>query len=165
MQRFFSNLNSCQVCREGLNKITKATVMHNNAQTSPFSFFLIRLIPGLIFLSEGIQKFLLPDAVGPGRFEKIGFGHPEFWAYFTAGFEVSCGLLLIVGLLTRFAAVPLLIIMIVAFVTTKVPTLIEKGFWSFAHEYRTDFAMTLLLIFVLINGAGNFSVDGWIHRD
>lgn len=139
--------------------------MHNVAQTSRFSLFLIRLIPGLIFLSEGIQKFLLPEAVGPGRFEKIGFVHPEFWAYFTACFEVSCGLLLIAGLLTRFAAIPLLIIMIVAFVTTKVPILIEKGFWSFAHEYRTDFAMTLLLIFVIINGAGNFSMDSWIHRD
>jgi len=49
--------------------------------------------------------------------------------------------------------------MIVAFITTKYPKLIDKGFWSFAHEYRTDFAMTLLLIYLLTYGGGNNSID------
>ena len=125
---------------------------------------LIRLIVGLIFLSEGIQKLLFPELVGTGRFEKIGFSDPAFWAYFTATFEIICGALVLLGLWIRLAAIPLLIIMITALVTTKFPILAEKGFWSMAHEYRTDFAMTLLLIFLLIYGAGKWSIDTRIFK-
>ncbi len=120
---------------------------------------LARLIVGLIFLSEGIQKFLFPELVGVGRFEKIGFDNPEFWAYFTATFEIICGVLVLFGLFTRLAAIPLLIIMITAFITTKWPILITRGFWTMAHEYRTDFALTILLIFILISGGGRWSAD------
>ena len=118
-----------------------------------------RLIVGAVFLSEGIQKFLYPDAVGAGRFQKIGFTNPEFWASFVGVFEIACGTLLLIGLLTRLAAIPLLIIMITAFITTKLPTLLDKGFWTFAHEYRTDFAMTMLLLFLVYYGSGKYSVD------
>lgn len=102
--------------------------------------------------------------VGTGRFEKIGFSDPAFWAYFTGSFEIVCGILILFGLFTRLAAIPLLIIMITAFVTTKIPAL-NKGFWAFAHDYRTDFAMTLLLIFLLIYGGGKFSLDRKIFRN
>jgi putative oxidoreductase len=118
-----------------------------------------RLVVGLVFLSEGIQKFLYPGLVGTARFAKIGFSNPTFWSGFTGSFEIACGIMLIAGLLTRIASIPLLIIMAVAFVTTKYPLLIEKGFWAMAHEYRTDFAMTMLLIYLLIYGAGKFSLD------
>lgn len=118
-----------------------------------------RLIVGLVFLSEGIQKFFYPELVGTGRFIKIGFSNPEFWANFTGAFEIICGLLILLGLLTRLASIPLLIIMLVALVKTKIPILMDKGFWSMAHEYRTDFAMTLLLIFLLWYGGGRFSLD------
>ena len=127
--------------------------------TSTYPLMLCRLTTGLIFLSEGIQKFIRPEDVGSGRFAKIGFPSPDFWAHFTGSFEIVCGLLVLVGLFTRFAVVPLLIIMITAFITTKLPILTGKGFWPFAHEYRTDFAMTLLLILLLIYGAGKTSVD------
>ncbi len=119
-------------------------------QKSPAKFLLLpRIILGTVFLSEGIQKFVTPVEIGPGRFAKIGFSHPEFWAYFTGSFEIICGVLILAGILIRFAVIPLLIIMIVAFVTTKMPILEHKGFWAFAHEYRTDFAMTLLIILLL----------------
>jgi len=118
-----------------------------------------RLIVGLVFLSEGIQKFIYPELVGTGRFIKIGFSNPKFWANFTGAFEIICGLLILLGLLTRLASIPLLIIMLVALVKTKIPILMDKGFWSMAHEYRTDFAMTLLLIFLLCYGGGRFSLD------
>jgi putative oxidoreductase len=127
--------------------------------TSKVPTLIPRLITGLVFLSEGLQKFITPDATGGGRFAKIGFEHPEFWASFTGIFEIVCGILLLFGLFTRLAAIPLLIIMLVAFVTTKYPILIEKGFFSMAHEYRTDFAMTMLLMFLLYYGGGNFSLD------
>jgi len=120
---------------------------------------LVRLVVGLVFLTEGIQKFLFPELLGTGRFTKIGFSNPEFWAYFTGTFEIICGALVLLGLLTRVASIPLLIIMITAFLSTKWPLLIDKGIWVMAHEYRTDFAMTLLLIYLLIYGGGGCSVD------
>ena len=123
------------------------------------SIILIRLLVGLVFLSEGIQKFLFPELIGVGRFEKIGFANPEFWAYFVACFEIVCGLMVSFGVLNRVSSIPLLIIMIVAFFATKTPILFQKGFWQFAHEYRTDFAMTVSLIFLLIKGAGFYSID------
>jgi putative oxidoreductase len=125
---------------------------------------LIRLTVGLIFLTEGIQKFLFPELLGTGRFEKIGFLHPAFWAYFTGTFEIICSAFILIGLLTRLASIPLFIIMITAFITTKWPLLVNKGFWVFAHEYRTDFAMTLLLIYLLIYNSGNWSLNKLIFN-
>ena len=128
-------------------------------RTADIPTLLCRLAVGLIFLSEGLQKYITPDATGVGRFTKIGFSNPSFWAYFTGSFEMVCGTLILIGLLTRLAAIPLLIIMIVSFITTKYPELIEKGFWFMAHDYRTDFAMTLLLIYLIIYGGGKKSID------
>jgi putative oxidoreductase len=125
---------------------------------------LPRLIVGLIFLSEGIQKFLFPELTGTGRFEKIGFANPEFLAYFVASFEIICGTLVLVGFSVRIAAIPLFIIMMTAISTTKIPILAEKGFWSMAHEARTDFAMTILLIHLLIFGSSRWSVDSIIVK-
>jgi putative oxidoreductase len=126
------------------------------------SVILIRLTVGLIFLTEGIQKYLFPELLGTGRFMTIGFSNPEFWAYFTGTFEIICGTLIILGFITRVASIPLIIIMITAFITTKIPILVHKGFWPWAHEYRTDFAMTLLLVYLLIYGSGRWSVDSKI---
>jgi putative oxidoreductase len=125
----------------------------------------VRLLVGLVFLTEGLQKYLFPELLGTGRFEKIGFSDPAFWAYFTATFEIICGLLLLLGLLTRMASIPLFIVMVIAFVTTKWPLLIDKGFWPFMHEYRTDFAMTLLLIYLFIYGSGKWSLDTKISQN
>jgi len=133
--------------------------MRRIIQTVNSPALIIRLTVGLIFLSEGIQKFLYPDAVGIGRFEKLGIGHPAFWAPFTASIEIACSLLIIIGLITRLAVIPLLIIMAVAFITTKWPEFLEKGFWPMAHDGRTDFAMTMLLLFLFIYGSGKPSID------
>src|SRR3954451_10503999 len=136
--------------------------MNKFLKTTNVPTLLIRVAVGFIFLSEGLQKYITPEATGTVRFAKIGFPHPAFWAYFTGSLEIACGILILIGLFTRLAAIPLLIIMIVAFITTKIPILTDKGFWSFAHEYRTDFAMTLLLIYLLMYGGGNHSIDGKI---
>lgn len=142
-------------------RTSKASVFKSDYDIKPL---IVRIIVGLIFLSEGIQKFLFPDLLGPGRFEKIGFADPAFWAYFVGTFEIICGSFILIGFLVRVAAIPLLIIMFTAFVTTKWPILIDKGFWAMAHEYRTDFAMTLLLIWILRYGAGRWSGDAVLSK-
>jgi uncharacterized membrane protein YphA (DoxX/SURF4 family) len=119
----------------------------------------IRLIVGLVFIIEGILKYLFLEVYGPSYFNEIGFSHAFFWAYFTGAFEILCGILILFGLLTRLASIPLLTIMIVAFITTKLPLLATKGFWTFAHEYRIDFSLTILLILLIIYGGGKWSVD------
>jgi putative oxidoreductase len=124
----------------------------------------VRVLVGLIFLSEGIQKYIFLTLLGPGRFLQIGFNHPAFWSYFTGSFEIICGSLILLGLFTRLASIPLMIVMITAFITTKWPIIITKGFWVFAHEYRTDFAMTVLLVYLLIYGGGNWSLDHGLFR-
>ena len=132
--------------------------MNSMVKTANVPTLIIRLVVGLIFLSEGLQKYITPEIVGTGRFAKIGFSNPAFWAYFVGSFEIVCGILILFGLIIRFAAIPLLVVMLVAFITTKVPILTDKGFWAFAHEYRTDFAMTLLLIYLLIYAKANNSM-------
>ncbi len=128
-------------------------------QTGNYPLLIVRLTIGLIFLSEGIQKFIYPATLGEGRFASLGIHPPLFWANFTGGFEIICSGLIVIGFFTRLAVLPLLVIMVVAFITTKWPTLIDKGFWPMAHDGRTDFAMTILLIALLIYGSGNRSID------
>lgn len=138
---------------------------------------LIRLMVGAVFLTEGVQKFLLPGSLGPGRFATIGFPHPAFWAYFVGAFETVCGVFILLGLMTRLAAVPTTIIMVVALLTTKLPVLLGRGlgpfrlrelsrygFFSFTHEARTDWSMLLGSLFLVVAGSGAWSLDAALRR-
>jgi putative oxidoreductase len=130
------------------------------ASTAPRATVLVRMLVGWVFVSEGIQEFLFPDSLGAGRFAKIGIPDPASTAPFVGTVEIVFGLLIIIGLLTRLAAVPLLIDIPVAIATTKIPMLIGKGLWPAAHEARTDLSM----LFLLIEGAGSTSVDSLLSR-
>jgi putative oxidoreductase len=135
---------------------------------------LIRLQVGLmVFFPEGIQKLVFPDILGAGRFAKIGIPLPDLMGPFVGVVETICGLLIIIGLLTRLASIPLIIIMIVALVSTKLPILLghdvgifhlaqdikRTGFWSMMHEARADLTMLLGCLYLLIVGAGRWSFD------
>ncbi|MGC2450049.1 MAG: DoxX family protein [Candidatus Sulfotelmatobacter sp.] len=113
---------------------------------------LIRLAVGLIFFTQGILKFIDPH-MGVERFSRIGFPHPAFTAHFVGTFEVVCGLLVLLGFFTRIAAVPLLIIILTAITATKIPELTRagQGFWFMVSDARTDFAMLMCLLFLLIS--------------
>jgi putative oxidoreductase len=132
--------------------------------SAPAAVLLIRLMVGAVFVSEGIQKFLFPADVGAGRFAKIGFPSPELVAPFVGSFEIACGTLLLLGLMTRLAAIPLIVVMFTAIATTKLPILMNDGFWKMAHEARTDWSMLLGLIFIFIVGAGRWSLDALLSR-
>jgi putative oxidoreductase len=130
--------------------------------SAPTSVLLIRLLVGAVFLSEGIQKFLFPNDLGVGRFVKIGIPAPQVMAPFIGVVEIVCGALIILGLLTRLAAIALIIDMLVAISTTKIPILLKTGFWAMAHEARVDYAMLLGAVFLLVVGAGRASMDARI---
>jgi len=147
------------------------------ATNAPAATLLIRLVVGAVFVSEGIQKFLFSEEVGAGRFAKIGISNPEWVALLVGTVEILCGSLVILGLFTRLAAVPLIAVMLVAIVSTKIPILLGTefmsfsvrkvsyyGFWGFMHESRTDLAMLFSSIFLLIVGAGRISVDARLSR-
>jgi uncharacterized membrane protein YphA (DoxX/SURF4 family) len=133
-----------------------ASVVESDA---PRATILIRLLVGGVFVSEGLQKFVFPEALGVGRFIKIGIPFPQFFAPFVGMVEIVCGAMVIAGLLTRVAAIPLLIDISVAILTTKVPMLAKSGFWAAMHEARTDISMWLGALFLLMVGAGKWSVD------
>lgn len=67
------------------------------ATNAPAAVILVRLIVGAVFLSEGIQKFLLPEALGVGRFTKIGIPNPDILAPFVGICEIVCGVLFVLG--------------------------------------------------------------------
>ena len=136
---------------------------------------IIRLLVGWVFLVEGILKFLLPEELGVGRFVTIGIPAPHVMAPFVGGVEIACGTLILMGLFTRFASIPLLIDITVAILSTKVPIWLGHAYWRFTlpklkhygflsmlHEARTDFSMLLGLLFLLIVGAGSWSLDAKI---
>jgi uncharacterized membrane protein YphA (DoxX/SURF4 family) len=96
---------------------------------------------------------------------------------FVGGVEIVCGALVLAGLLTRLTAIPLLVDISVAILSTKIPILLGYGFWTFSlaklprygflsamHEARTDFSMLLGLAFLLLLGAGGWSLDAWLAR-
>ena len=132
---------------------------------APAAVILVRLMVGAVFVSEGIQKFLYSAEVGAGRFAKIGLPSPEILAPFVGCFEIVCGTLVLLGLLTRLAAIPLIVIMLTAIYTTKIPILLEQGFWKMAHEARTDWSMLLGSLFLLIVGGGYLSADAFWTRN
>ncbi|MFC3715552.1 DoxX family protein [Luteimonas soli] len=139
---------------------------------------LIRIAVGLaVFFPEGLQKLIFPEILGTGRFVNIGIPWPEFFGPFVGVVETVCGLLIVLGWCTRVAAVPLIVIMIVALLSTKLPILLGQdwwifnlreldryGFWSAQHEARTDMAMLLGSLFLLMVGGGRYSVDHWLQR-
>lgn len=132
--------------------------------TAPGPALFVRVIVGWVFLSEGVQKFLFSEALGVGRFIKIGIPSPAFTAPFVGVVEIVAGALLVIGLLTRLDAVALLIDIAVAIVSTKIPMLVHKGFWSAMHEARTDLAMAFSLVFLLWSGGGIWSIDERLKR-
>jgi uncharacterized membrane protein YphA (DoxX/SURF4 family) len=143
--------------------------------TAPKATLLLRLMAGSVFLWEGVLKLVYPNQ-GVGRFTKLGIPLPELSAHFVAGLEIGGGLLFLFGLATRFIAVPFIIEMVVAILSTKIglyhgtsplpkppapPTL---GFWAVLHEIRSDWAQILVSSFLLVAGPGPISLDALLLR-
>ncbi len=148
----------------------------NPPTTGPNSTLLLRLMAGGVFLWEGILKFVYVNQ-GVGRFTKLGMPFPHFTAGFIGWLEIIGGLLLISGLMTRLIAIPFIIEMIVAILSTKISMYLgtsplplpstppQVGIWAVLHEGRSEFAQIMTVAFLLINGPGKWSLDALIGRE
>ena len=137
----------------------------------------IRLALAGVFIPEGLQKLTHADILGAGRFVKIGIPWPEFFGPFVGVIEMLAGIMFMIGYASRAAAVPIIIVMIVAIISTKIPILLGRNWWifslrdlnrygflSFTHETRTDWAMLMGAIFMLLSGSGRWSLDARAWR-
>jgi uncharacterized membrane protein YphA (DoxX/SURF4 family) len=146
--------------------MTWADLLHTDA---PAATILVRLLVGLaVFVPEGLQKLMFADVLGAGRFARIGIPWPQIMGPFVGTVEIVCGAFVIIGLFTRLAVLPLIVIMVVALISTKLPILLghdvwifhlaqdvkRTGFWSMMHEVRADLIMLLGCLYLLIVGAG-----------
>jgi putative oxidoreductase len=151
------------------------TWLLNPPAKGPTSTLLLRLMAGGVFLWEGILKFVYANQ-GIGRFTKLGMPFPHMTADFVACLEIVGGLLLLSGLMTRLIAIPFLIEMIVAILSTKIslylgtsplplpPSPPQLGIWAVLHEVRSEYAQLLTTAFLLINGPGKWSLDALLLR-
>ena len=145
------------------------------AVDGPASIILFRLMAGGVFFWEGILKFVYVNQ-GVGRFTKLGMPVPAFTADFVAVLEIVGGVLLLAGFLTRWIAVPFIIEMVVAMLSTKIsmylgtsplplpPSPPQIGLWAVLHEIRSEYAQLMTVLFLALNGPGLWSLDAWLRR-
>jgi putative oxidoreductase len=148
----------------------------NPPTNAPRSTLLLRVMAGGVFLWEGILKFTYANQ-GIGRFTKLGLPFPHVTADFIGWLEIIGGLLLVCGLMTRVIAIPFLIEMIVAMLSTKIslflgtsplplpPAPPQFGIWAVLHEIRSEYAQLLTTAFLLINGPGKWSFDALLSHE
>jgi uncharacterized membrane protein YphA (DoxX/SURF4 family) len=115
---------------------------------------LIRIVVGIVFLTEGLLKYVYPQDLGAGRFTRIGLPWPGVLGPFVGAVEMLGGLAMLVNLAPGYAAMALVAVISVALLTTKLPVLLGRplgpftlmkapyyGALGFLHEARTDLSM------------------------
>jgi len=120
---------------------------------------LARVSVGLVFVTAGWGKLQNLDRV-IGFFRSLGIPAAEYQAPFVAATELSCGLLLVAGLATRFAAVPLVITMFVA-IRAALWADLEGAIDLFGRE---EYLFIVLLAWLAVAGAGTVSLDAILAR-
>jgi len=145
-----------------MSKLYRLYVKLISSLQSPF-LLIIRLYWGWQFFLTGKGKLTHLDKVA-GFFANLHIPFPKFNAALTGSVECTCGLLLLLGLGSRIATVPLLVVLIVAYLTAdfdKVQHIFSNpdGFLS-----ATPFLFMLAVVIVLIFGPGTFSLDALVAK-
>ena len=145
-------------------------------ETAPDATLFLRVMAGTVFLWEGILKFVYANQ-GVGRFTKLGMPFPAVTASFVGALEIVGGSLLLLGLATRLIAIPLMIEMVVAMLSTKISLFLGTsplplppappaiGLWAVLHEVRSEWAQLLTCAFLFRAGPGPLSLDALLRGD
>ncbi len=120
---------------------------------------LIRFMVGFYFLVGGVLKLSYPELQETGFFQNLGFISAGAMVSVIYTFEIICGIMIMAGLFTRIAVIPLLLTISFTVLVGKLPIMFEEGFWLMAHISRIDFAMFLGCVFLFITGSGYWSLD------
>lgn len=132
---------------------------------------LVRILIGLVFLTEGILKFVRPEELGVGRFAHIGLPMPGILAPAVGIVEIVAGAAMLLSFYAGEAALLLLAVILTAIFTTKIPILLGRpighfrvpkgvsrtGLLSFIHEARTDLSMLFCLLATLFDRPPRFN--------
>lgn len=119
---------------------------------------------GYLFLTAGWGK--LTNVVGTtGYFTNLGVPSPSMMPYLVGSLELALGVALVLGLATRYAA-------IVSFLFVLVATLIAHRYWTYPApaqaaqfgQFTKNLAIMGGALFVLVAGAGRFSVDAKLAK-
>jgi putative oxidoreductase len=124
------------------------------------SVIFIRLAVGLIFFTQGTLKYI-DLHMGVLKFTKIGFPYPNFIAHFVGTFEMVCGVLVLLGPVHQARERTALNYNSDRDHDHQDPELwrFAQGFWFMVSDARTDFAMTMSLLFLISVGVGAWSLD------
>jgi putative oxidoreductase len=132
---------------------------------SPCALTALRIALGLILIPHGAQK-LFGAFGGMGYekfvalFDKLGYKPAIFWLSLVACTEFFGGILLVLGLFTRLAALAVVIFMIVAVQFTS-----AKGFFWTAGGLEYSLLILFVALVFLVRGGGCFSLDQKIGRE
>ncbi|MFI5000733.1 MAG: DoxX family protein [Reyranellales bacterium] len=118
----------------------------------------IRIVVGWTFMWSGWEKFqILPRMIQ--NFREWGIPHPEILTPFVSGVEMIGGGLLLVGLLTRIAAPPLMVVMVVAIASAK---------WANVDSLETllgfeEASYFVMFLYLAVAGPGPVSIDYFLQ--
>lgn len=141
-----------------------------NTKNNLSTYSISRIAIGIFFLITGANKLFNPvfQASMLKTITGIGFPYPQFTADFTAANEAFFGLLLAIGLYTRFSAMVLNIILFTALFTFDIPNHIPKGLDVFTwYSYFLYLPQTLYILFLfgaILTGGGPLSLDEMMSR-
>jgi putative oxidoreductase len=129
------------------------------AKAKPWVILLSRISLGVVFLQSGWGKLHNLEKVTE-YFTSLGVPAPQIQAPFVASVELVCGALVLLGLLTRLAAIPLIVTMLVAIATAKKAELESVSDLFGLIEYL----YIVLFLYLIVEGAGAISLDALVRR-
>ena len=152
------------------NRSSHPALSHTDAIAAAWQDVLLligRVALGYIFVQSGLRKLMDMDAfisAGPNSLVARGVPWATFWGWIGAVLEFVGGLMILVGLGTRYAALAILLFTIVA-------TLIAHRYWEFAQPPARQLQLTMFfknlsmmggMVLLFVTAAGRYSLDNWL---